>query len=80
MSRAERTDIQGDSDVSTRSLMFQTSLCQTPSNRLNQTPANPKMCEQEKLMFSSHWIGEEVCFTALLWIQLIDGHCRKEDM
>lgn len=30
MSRAERTDIQGDSDVSTRSLMFQPSLCQTP--------------------------------------------------
>ena len=30
MSRAERTDIQGDSNVSARSLMFQPSLCQTP--------------------------------------------------
>ena len=51
-------------------LTYGPSLCQTPSNLLNQTPANPKMCEQEKLMFSSHWIGEEVCFIALLWIQL----------
>lgn len=59
-------------------LTYGPSRCQTSSNLLNQTRVSPKMCEREKVMFSSHWIGEEVCFTALLWIQLTNRWSLQE--